>query len=307
MSKAKVARLDNQGATQDDQKRVVRRNAGSNHWYLIDGQKADGVTGILGGSIPKGALVGWAAGAVGGFVYDEPEETVRMAQRMGREAFIAAAKQIPSEDRDSAARRGTEVHRLSELLGRGEEVEIPDELAGHVDAYLDFRESHNPQKELFEVTVAHLKYKYAGTLDTWAHLPRLRGMLADFPEWTDAEGVRRGGRKVICECQDECLSVLDIKTSRSGVYAETGLQICAYGNASHYIDAAGKLRETPEIRHYVSLWLRSDGWELYPFDILPTDFRTFLYCQQVARFTDWKKGRSATIKGEALPLPKKDS
>jgi hypothetical protein len=301
MSPIKLPKLQNEGATKSLDGRIQRRNAGSNHWYLIDGEKADGVTTILGGSIHKVDLVGWAAGAVGQFVYDSPEETVAMAQRMGRDAFVAAAKQIPNDDRDAAARRGTEVHKLAEMLGRGEEVTVPDALAGHVDAYLDFRDVHEPLAELFEVTVANLKYRFAGTLDSWGHLPHLKDLQAEFP------GV---GRRPICTCladrdDDACLSLLDIKTSRSGVYAETGLQIAAYGGCEVYIDADGNVRDMPKISHYLSLWLRSDGWDLIPFDITERDFKTFLYCQQVSKFTDWKKGRSATIKGEALPLPRK--
>ncbi len=36
---------------------------------------------------------------------------------------------------DAAARRGTEVHRLGELLVDGQDVAKPEELAGHIDAY----------------------------------------------------------------------------------------------------------------------------------------------------------------------------
>lgn len=298
-----AALLDNEGAKKSLDGRIQRRNYGRGHGYLIDGTKAEGVTGILGGSVPKNALVGWAAGAVGQFVYDEPEETVRMAQRMGAEAFVKAMKEVPSNDRDQAANKGTAVHKMAELIARGEEVDVEDYLAGHVDSYLDFREHHRPRKEMLEVVVAHLKYRYAGTTDGWAHMPMLKGMMATFPEWTDLKGNRRGGRKIMCEHDYECLTLLDIKTSRSGVFSETAYQCCAYGYATHYIDAAAHVREMPKIEHYVSLWLRSDGWELIPFDVCDDDHRTFLYMQQVARATDWKNGRFATIRGEALPIP----
>lgn len=291
-------KLNNEGAPKSNDKRLERRNYGTGHGYKIDGVKADGITTILNGSIPKGALVGWAAGAVAEMVYDDPEWVLDAAKRFGRDGFVKAMKEVPSNDRDSAARRGTEVHKLAELAGRGEEVEVPDELAGHFDAYLDYREHHEPADEMFEVVVANLKYKFMGTLDAWAHLPNLKGLMVQYPEQ---------GAKPLCECEHRCLTLTDIKTSRSGPFGDTGLQLTGYSYAEVYIDAAGEIRDMPHFDHHVVIWLRSDGWELIPFDIQPADFRTFLYCQQVARFTDWKKGRTATIKGEALALPKRKS
>lgn len=287
--------LEIEGAKKSVDGRITRRRYGATgHGYLIDGVKADGVTGILDGSMPKKALIGWAAGNVASFVYDDPEQTLQMAKRLGKDAFVKAMKELPTQDRDLAAKRGTEVHKLAELAARGEEVDVPNELAGHFDAYMDFRLRHQPRNEMLEVVVAHLKYRYGGTLDAWAHLPMLKGMMVEYPG---------GQRKVFCNHDYECLTLVDTKTSRSGVYSETGLQTAAYGYATHYIDAAGNVREMVKIDHYVSLWLRSDGWDLIPFDVTEKDWKIFLYCQQVARFTDWKKGRSATIKGEALPLP----
>ena len=42
----------------------------------------------------------------------------------------------------------------------------------------------------------------------------------------------------------------------------------------------------PTVDRTGCVWLRADGYDLIPVDTSPTTFRTFLYAQQVARFTD---------------------
>jgi hypothetical protein len=39
----------------------------------------------------------------------------------------------------------------------------------------------------------------------------------------------------------------------------------------------------PEVDRCGVIWLRSDGYELYPYDAGPDVFRQFLYIQQTAR------------------------
>lgn len=277
------------GASKTKDGRVVRRNYGNGHGYTIDGQKADGVTTVLGNSVPKPALVGWAAGSVGGLVFDEPD-TIESMKKVGRDGFIKAMKEVPSNDRDQAGNKGTAVHKLAEQLARGEEVDVPEYLQGHVDSYLRFRDAFLPEDEMVEAVVVNVKYRYGGTLDSWSHLSRLK-------EAKDENG------SPLCSCKHRCLSLVDIKTNRSGPFGDTCLQLAAYSGASHFIDAAGELREMPKFDHYFVLWLRSDDYDLVPFDVTDRDRKTFLYCQQVHKFTDWKTGRVSKVKGAAVTPP----
>jgi hypothetical protein len=45
-----------------------RVNSGRGHSYLLDGQKVDGVTTVIGNGIPKPALINWAAGTIASYV-----------------------------------------------------------------------------------------------------------------------------------------------------------------------------------------------------------------------------------------------
>ena len=293
MATANHIHVPHEGAAKSNDKRLQRINSGSGHWYKIDGQKADGVSWVLNNSVPKGALVGWAAGKVAEECFDNPQG-VESLKSLGREAFVKAMKEVPNNDRDQAANKGTHVHKMAELIAKGEEVDVPNYIAGHVDSYVDWDETFKPTKMMTEVTVFHLKQRIGGTLDIWCHLERMKGVEIIFPD----------GRDATCRCEDECLSIVDIKTSRSGVFGDTALQLAPYGNAEVYIDAAGNIRPMPEIRHYYVLWLRSDGYELYPYNVTPKTWKKFLYCQQVAHFNDWKTGDVRNVKGEPISLPK---
>jgi hypothetical protein len=280
----------------------TRKNRGRNHWYLdVDGNKLDGVTWVLSNGIPKPALVGWAAGAVGDFVTDRlqihdgrivadevlddlraigaqrerPIPDWREAKKIPRTKIADGFKGLPYADRDAAGGRGTETHRLAQLLAEGEEVTVPDELAGHVDAYLAFRDDWQPHDEHVEVPVANHTHRYAGTLD-------LFGRLGAAPEL------------------GTCL--IDLKTNRSGPFGETALQIAAYRYAEVMLDESGDERPMVDIDSTLCLWLRADGYDLYPFDAGPAEFRTFLYAQQVAHFCDQ---RSREVKGESMRVPAK--
>src|SRR5690348_13203030 len=116
-----------------------RRNYGRNHSYFLDGKSiaGRGVTTLLGNGFPKPALVNWAAGEAAACALDEQDIWVPIAQR-SRDAAYDYIKDASTRDRDAAAKRGTEVHKLAERLQSGEEVEVPPELVGHVDSYLRF-------------------------------------------------------------------------------------------------------------------------------------------------------------------------
>lgn len=269
------------GAKKSVDGRIQRIGAGNGHWYKMDAKKCDGITGIINDSIPKPALVSWAAGAVAAFVYDDPEYIKQKIEKEGRKGFIQSMKDVPYQDRDIAANKGTQVHKLAEQLGRGEEVEVPEELVGHVESYLKYREDYEPKDEMIEVTVGSFKHRFMGTLDNWATLDN------DHAVKNNIDG--------------RCL--IDIKTSRSGIWGETGLQLCGYGFSEFFLDANGEVHDLPKFDHYLGLWLRADGYDLYEFDVTEKTFRYFLYCQQVAHLT---KNILPTIKGQAIAPPEGD-
>ena len=143
----------------------------------------------------------------------------------------------------------------------------PDELLGHVDAYLAFADAWQPFELLTESMVGNRRYRYMGTLD-------FVGKLGDGKTW-----------------------LLDFKTNRSGVYIESALQLAAYRHAEWYLDADGNEQPMPEVDECGVLWLRADGFDLYPIDASEQTFRKFLYAQQVARFITAPK---EAVIGESL-------
>lgn len=254
-----------------------RRNFGNNHSYELDGKslKGRGVTTLLGNGFPKPALVNWAAGCAADAAVDEQDLWVPLLQK-GRAAAYDYIKSASTRDRDAAAKRGTEVHRLAERLQSGEEVEVPPELVGHVDSYLKFREDWQPDDEIIEGVVVNRTHQYMGTFDSIATL---------------------NGERVL----------YDIKTSRSGVFAEVALQLAAYRHAESYLPDPNGGRELPmpEVDSCAVLWVRADGYDFVPVRAGKREFRLFLYVAQVAGFQGtWKEpGWGSEVVGDALSPP----
>lgn len=251
---------------------IKRINNGRGHWYKIDGRKADGVTSLLSDGLPKPALLPWGIKSVAEYAADHLDRLVEM-QPMGREAIVAALKQAPYTDRDRAAKRGTEVHGLAEKLINGEEVDVPDELAGHVESYVRYLDEWKPTPVLVEATVASRRWGYCGTLDAVYDLP--------------------DGRRIIG----------DIKTSRSGIFPEIVLQLAAYRYAEVYLDGDDeKPMADVGITHAQGIWVRADGYDVYDLPADEQAFNKFLHVATVAR---WAKSSRGLV-GEAV-RPKGDA
>lgn len=229
-----------------------RLSSGRGHWYKLDGEKVDGVTTVIGNGVPKPALAAWAAKMAAEFTADN----LSTLATFDRATIIDTVKGAPWRDRDAAANRGTEVHNLAEKLQRGEEIDVPEALTGHVDSYIDFVETTGWTPEVIEAVVINRRYKYMGTLDGIGTLPK----------------VLPGKRALI-----------DIKTNRSGVFGEVALQLSAYRFAEHYL-SDGVETPMPPIDFTGVVWIRADGWDLVPVNTDETTFLSFRHAQLVAKF-----------------------
>jgi hypothetical protein len=176
--------------------------------------------------------------------------------------------------RDAAAVKGTRVHALADKLANGEEVQVPDDLAGHVEACVRFLNEWNVVTLQTERPVFHEKYLYAGTFDLLAGID-------------DGEG------------QGMQTWLLDFKTNKGGPFGDVAFQLAAYGNATHYLRDDGDVHAMPIVDRYGVIWLRSDGYSLYPYHVDQSVFRQFLYVQQVAKAA----GMSRDYKGDELTAP----
>jgi hypothetical protein len=184
-----------------------RRYGATGHGYTIDGEKVPGVTTVL-SMLPKDALKDWAARTSGEYAVDN-WDTLAALKLSERLKLISNAHRTV---RDAAARRGTEVHALGAALVEGREVSVPDELAGHVEAYRDWLDRVEPVavQDATELVVASREHRYCGTSDLVADMPDLVADGALIPA---------------------CRWLLELKTTSSGVWPESALQACAYSRA----------------------------------------------------------------------------
>lgn len=206
------------------------------HWYMLDGVKADGVTTVLSKTLPKPALTEWAARSVAEFVADNQIE-VSALYGENRDQMVNILKGTPYRERDAAANRGTEVHAIAEKLVKGEQVEVPGEIAGYVDAYVRFLDQWSPKPVLVEAPIGNRKWNLAGTLDLVAELP--------------------GGE----------MALMDVKTSK-GVYPEVALQLAAYANAEFYMEDGQEwpMKHLGITTGYV-IHVRDGSYQVIPVDI----------------------------------------
>lgn len=285
------------------------QKSGKGHQYFLDGEKVPGVTTIIDRGIPKNGLIGWAGRVPAEFVMNaltvdadgsiradelvrqlrawnatrEPWQQVKLSSdplpRLGLAEILAA---IRYKDSDEAGSRGTEVHRYAEQLARGETVHPPEAIRDHVATYVEFLNKWQPRNALLERVVINRRWRYMGKLD----------MIAEFPDAVWGPGPWEG--------RPVGVGLVDVKTSRSGIFAETALQLAGYRFAETMIEGDGEI-VMPRVDWVGAVHVRADGYDVVPFDVgdnPKTDetFRTFLYAKQVGDWLDFREGPAAEIK-----------
>ena len=222
---------------------LTRRNDGLGHSYKVDGDKCRGVTTIL-QQMPKGGLIKWAAETTADAALDHRAELPKMTYGAARKMLLNARFQ----DRDVAANRGTKVHALAEDLVHGREVEVPEILTGHVDSYRRWLDREDVEPIATELVVVNRAVWYCGSVDLIAHY---RGRV----------------------------TLIDLTTSRSGVFLEKALQITAYRWAESYTLPSWEGREKPlddlGIEATGALHIRGDGCDYRPTDSGPEPWEYF--------------------------------
>lgn len=237
---------------------MIRRiNTGRSHHYVDDtGRRVPGVTTLIGDGVPKPALINWAASATIDYAIDHWDHLSTLPPS-ARQKELSGARYAA---KDAAANKGTRVHALAERLVHGDRVPVADELAGHVQAYVRFLDEWDVQPVLVERTVHSVTHDYCGTFD----------LIADLIDPGSDERVRW---------------LLDIKTSRSGIFGETALQLAAYRYADVWIDEqAGTEHDMPDVDAVGAVHVRADGYSLIPVEAGELQHRQFLYVAQVAAF-----------------------
>ena len=167
--------------------------------YTIDGKLYRRVTSMVGGGIPKPALVGWGIKAVAEYAIGFKDQW----ENLPKADALKLLKGSPYSQRDDAAARGTAVHQtLEALLSNAPMPEnLTEDEQACADAAADFLAQRDSTHLATELTVFNDTIGYAGTLDLWE---------------IDREGVSW---------------ILDYKTSKSGVFPDMAVQQVAYQRA----------------------------------------------------------------------------
>lgn len=222
----------------------------ASHRYKLDGQWVPGVTTLIGKGLPKPALVKWASKSVAEWVADN-EAALEQMRHMGRGPLIAALKEVPWQARDTAAAKGTEIHKLGERLVHGEEVDVPEHLAGYVQGYVDWLDREQPDPLWTERPVANRQWAYAGTYDLIA---QLRG-----ETW-----------------------MLDLKSAK-GVYGDNAIQLAAYAGAEFMVTPEDEEAPLPHIDRLGVLHVQDGETTLYAVTDRDAAWKDWLHIQWVAR------------------------
>lgn len=251
--------------------RIVRRDNGRNHWYqdLDTDQRVPGVTTILDQGLPKKALINWAGNATAEYAIDNWDTLTALAPS----ARLSKLKGGRYESKDAAAKRGTQVHKMGERLIAGERVVVPDLLRPYVDSYVRFLDEFQLRARYVEAVVYSETHRYVGTLDIFGDI-----MLPDMPEY---EHLPRDEDGFVCDC------LIDAKTTRSGIFGETALQLAGYRFAEFMQpDPADpdSAFDMPVVTWTGAVWIRPNGYSLIPVVAGEREHNAFLYAQQVGIF-----------------------
>ena len=98
--------------------------------------------------------------------------------------------------------------------------------------------------------------------------------------------------------------LIDLKTSRSGIFPETALQLCAYSRAETYTTTGQDGAESPlaglGIDRCAALHVRGDGYDLRPVETGPAVWETFTRLA----WLHYHEDETATWIGDALEPPR---
>lgn len=244
--------------------KVATKRAGGARFYVKPGtsEQVPGVTSVL-NVLAKPYLQGWAAKMAGELAVDDLATVVGLAQK-DRQAAVDYVKGASRRYTAAAAQQGTAAHDVFERMARGDTVDrrtIDNDLGTMADHFDAFLQEFQPEFLELEETVWSDTHGYAGSFDAIMRIPSL----------------------------DETI-MADWKTTRSGVHAETALQLTAYRQADFILRANGDEDPLPETSGAGVLHVRPEGWGLYPVRSDDAVFEAFLHL--LGTFTGWEHGLS---------------
>lgn len=255
------------------------------------GDRLRSVTTILGGGVPKPALLFWAAITCTDAAIEALPQLVAASRKPEQLAELRDwIKRAHTRKKDERAEVGSLVHKVVEarLLGTQlpASIKVGDtewaidgpELAPFLENFLFFEKEWRPRWTASEMVVANPADGYAGTLD---YMIGADGLIGD---------MLRGRGYVVAP---ECDLMGDTKTGGDwgrltsqghvhGVYPEAGLQMSAYRRAKIAWLRDGSRVPMPATAEVgVILHLRPEGYRLYPARCGDAEYKYFRHAQMV--------------------------
>lgn len=252
---------------------TFRRAYGNGHSYTLDGvPKIKGVTTMMRG-FPKD-LEKYFCEYTAGYAVDNWDRLAALAPGERMKEIAGATKQRFKQ----AGAKGTTVHKLAERLVQGEQVIIPDNARGYTESCVQFLDDYEVQATCIEPALFSRKYNYAGSADLFG----------------TAQKPHTPGRTRV---------LVDYKTGASEPWGSVAFQFSGYRYAEFMLSGDGGKDSAempvPEVDECWAVWLRQDGYDVYPMDTSPEILRQLLYAEQ-CRLADEE---CRYYKGNALPHP----
>jgi len=236
--------------------------------YTWAGEQFTSVTTLL-QALSKPALVNWAAKMVAEYAVDHIDEISALAKADAPGA-VRALKGSPWQKRDDAAALGTTVHDHIEAHVLDQTPPTPSPEVGVRMAYFEnWLTDYNPVFEASEATVYNRKHGYAGTLDAIAIIGENR-------------------------------YIIDVKTTKSGVFPEHSLQLTAYRHAEFIGAPNGDEVPMPEVDGAAVLWLSPTGYKFVGVRSDADIFESFLAIRSAWQFQN-VIGKSAILDQIEVP------
>ena len=239
--------------------------------------------------MPAPALTNWAGSATAEYALDNWERLAAMPPSERLKAMKAGRY----EARDAAADRGREVHKLAERLSHGETVVIPEGLEGYVQSCIQFLDDLRFTPLMTETVAYNETHRYVGTFDAYG--------LAELPDIAEFEPYQVGLGQAHEEDELAARILIDYKTSRSGIFAETAYQLTGYQHCEWIITDEGEVEPMPPVDLAMGVHLTPNGYSLKIADTGGDAFRDFLIIQQMARIAD--KDEKAELLSHAFTPP----
>lgn len=245
---------------------AITRSA--DHHYTYEGVTYPGVTSILKVLDKSDALMNWAARqtAEAALHLYADGSLASMLNSVGNEGTIKALTSRSSWQRDEAANLGTEVHRLADMVNKGEPTP--------------------PMGDTTRERVLH--YQNWWNASGWTL--RISEAMVVRPAMDGASPGWGGTFDLLAKDADNRTVLADIKTGK-GVYREAVLQLAAYGLSTMVQFTDGRVYPMPKIDRYVILHVTAAGVREVEISVGTAEHMAFLACFDLHHWTESMKGK----------------